>query len=458
MTARVLVVDDIEANVRLLEAKLKLEYFDVITALRGEEAVQKARREQPDIVLLDVMMPGIDGFETCRRLKSSPETKHIPVVMVTTLDGREDRLRGLKAGAEDFLSKPIDDVQLMARVKSLLRLKIVTDELRAREASGVRLGVIGEDMRPDPVDAHRVVAGQVLVVDDNARQAARVRAALDVEHRVTLLGDDDRGAAPDLVVVSLVAKAFDGCKVIAKMRSSEATRNLPILAIMDQAEPDRALRALDLGAHDIIARPIDEDELVARTRTLMRRKRYVDALRARLDHSLELAVTDQLTGLYNRRFLSGQLQPLVQRAACGGDPVSVMVLDLDHFKHINDTCGHDVGDAVLREFAARLASNTRPIDFACRLGGEEFVVVMPNTAGDTACLAAERVRRQVAGAPFTFPGAEDGLEVTVSIGVAQSEGLDETAESLLKRADEALYEAKNAGRNRVIGRTAAQAA
>jgi len=458
MTARVLVVDDIEANVRLLQAKLQHEYYDVITATRGEEAVQKARREQPDIVLLDVMMPGMDGFETCRRLKAGADTRHIPVVMVTTLDGREDRLRGLQAGAEDFLNKPIDDVQLMARVKSLVRLKIVTDELRAREASGVRLGVIGEDLRPDPLEQHRVISGQVLVVDDNARQAGRIKAALGVEHRVTLLGESETGASPDLVVVALAAGSFDGCKVIAKMRSSETTRHLPILAIMDADAPDRALRALELGAHDIIPRPLDEDELVARARTLMRRKRYVDALRARLDQSLELAVTDQLTGLYNRRFLHAQLQPLVQRASCGGDAVSVMLVGLDHFKQINDSYGHDIGDGVLKEFAARLASNTRPVDFACRFGGEEFIVIMPNTPGDTACLAAERLRRHVAAAPFIVGGAAGHLDVTVSLGVAQSEGMDETAEALLKRADEALYEAKRAGRNRVVGRASSEAA
>lgn len=458
MTARVLVVDDVEANLRLMQAKLQHEYYDVLTAMRGEEALRVAQRDLPDIILLDVMMPGLDGFEVCRRLKASPETRHIPVVMVTALDGRTDRLRGLMAGAEDFLTKPIDDVQLMARVKSLVRLKIVTDELRAREESGVRLGVIGEDLTPDPVDIHRVVSGSVLVVDDDGRQAARIEAALGVEHRVTKLGADGNGAAPDLVVVSLAAKSFDGCKVIAKMRSASNTRHLPILAIVEPDAPARALRALDLGAHDIIARPLDEDELVARSRTLMRRKRYVDALRARLDHSMELAVTDQLTGLYNRRFLFAQLEPLVQRATCGGDPVSVMVIDLDHFKRINDRFGHDIGDAVLKEFSARLASNTRPVDFACRMGGEEFVVIMPNTEGDIACLAAERLRRHISAAPFVVDAPGGSLDVTASIGVAQTEGVEDTAELVLKRADEGLYEAKSAGRNRVIGRRASEAA
>jgi two-component system cell cycle response regulator len=242
------------------------------------------------------------------------------------------------------------------------------------------------------------------------------------------------------------------------MRSGEPTRHLPILAVVDPDDKKRAVRALELGAHDIIARPVDEEVLVARARTLMRRKRYMDALRTRLDRSLELAITDQLTGLYNRRFLDAQLGPLVQRAQCGGEPVSVMAIDIDHFKRCNDAFGHDVGDAVLREFAVRLGSNTRPSDFACRLGGEEFVVIMPRTAGDIACLAAERLRRSICASPFVAPGLGEPLEITVSIGVACTEGAEDTSEAVLKRADEGLYEAKRSGRNRVIGKSASRAA
>jgi len=459
LSARILVVDDLEANRRLLEAKLTADYYDVLMASRGEEAVQLAKREKPDLILLDVMMPGgIDGYEACRRLKAQPETRHIPIIILTTLDDRDNKVRGLQAGAEEFLTKPIDDVQLLARVKSLLTLKVVTDELRAREANGKRLGVIGEDLRTDPLDQHRIFAGNVLVVDDNANQIKRIQAALGVEHRVTVLGEATDAGPPDLAVVSVTAKSFDGFRVIARMRSGETTRHLPILAVVDADDQKRALRALELGAHDIIVRPIDEDEIVARARTLMRRKRYIDALRNRLDHSLELAITDQLTGLYNRRFISAQLGPLVQRAQCGGEPVSIMAVDIDHFKMCNDTYGHDVGDAVLREFAVRLASNVRPSDYACRLGGEEFVVIMPRTTGDIACLAAERLRRHVCAAPFNAVGAPNPIDITVSIGVACSTSAEDTPEALLKRADEALYEAKRAGRNRVVGRAATRAA
>jgi two-component system cell cycle response regulator len=450
VSARILVVDDVAANLRLLEAKLGAEYYDVISAMRGEEALQKARLQQPDMILLDVMMPGMDGFEVCARLKSDPQTRHIPVVMITALDQREDRLKGLELGAEDFLSKPFDDVQLIARVRSLARLKVVIDELRSREASGRRIGVIDADTwREDGKN------GRVLIIDDSKRQAEKVRRALEAEHTVFTVADpeDGRGGI-DLFVVSITAESFDGLKLIARMHSGEATRRLPILAVVDPDEGQRAVRALELGAHDIIHRPVDGEELAARARSLIRRRRYVEALRQSLDQSLELAVTDQLTGLFNRRYLTSQLEPLVARAARGGEPVSLLVADIDYFKRINDSFGHDVGDEVLKEFAARMATNFRPVDIACRHGGEEFVVVMPGTRGDYACLVAERLRRHVAGSPFPIRGGLERIDVTVSIGVSASVVGADTADKLMKRADEALYRAKQAGRNRVIAEAA----
>lgn len=311
-------------------------------------------------------------------------------------------------------------------------------------------------MSCDVLERHRLVSGAVLVIDDNTMQVNAIRKALEIEHDV-LLPESGMAAAPDVAVVSVTAKAFDGFRVIARMRASEATRHLPILAVVEPDDREGAVRALALGAHDIASRPIDHDEIVARMRTLMRRKHYVDALRARLDQSLELAITDQLTGLYNRRFLSAQLPALTQRAQCGGDPVSLMAIDLDHFKHCNDSYGHDAGDDILRDFAVRLASNLRPSDFACRMGGEEFVVIMPRTPGDIACMAAERLRRNICATPFRMRGVAQTLDITVSIGVACAETGDDV-ETLLKRADEALYEAKRAGRNRVIGKTVSHAA
>jgi two-component system cell cycle response regulator len=450
MTARILVVDDIEANVRLLEAKLSAEYYEVLSATDGVTALAMAAADKPDIILLDVMMPGMDGFQVCRRLKEDPATRHIPVVLVTALDGRSDRIAGLEAGADEFLTKPIDDVVLFARVKSLTRLKLVIDELREREASGRRMGVIGGV-------ASRLggVGGRVIIVDDNDRQATRIMAELAVEHRPVVEPNPEKAALAargpvDLVIVNTCTRGFDGLRFAAALRSDEATRNLPILAIYDPDDRSRAVKALELGVNDLLAKPIDPQELSARTRTQIKRKRYTDLLRNNLDNSLELAVTDPLTGLHNRRYMFGQLDALVQRANKGGPPVAALLLDLDHFKKINDSFGHDVGDEVLREFAVRLASNVRAIDLPCRYGGEEFVTIMPDTTIDAASRIAERIRRYISGSPFRVAQGSELLTVTISVGVSVMTGTADTAEALLKRADEALYEAKAAGRNRVI--------
>ena len=454
MSARILVVDDIEANVRLLEAKLTAEYYDVLTASDGPTALAIAAKEKPDIVLLDVMMPGMDGFQVCRRLKDDPETRHVPVVLVTALDGRADRIAGLESGADEFLTKPIDDVLLFARVRSLTRLKMVIDELRDREASGRRMGVIAGA-------ASRLggTGGRILIVDDHERQAQRVATELAIEHRPVIEADPEKALMTakgpvDLIIVNATARAFDGLRFAAQLRSDEATRHLPVLAVVDFDERSRLVKALEIGVNDILPKPIDPQGLAARARTQIRRKRYTDYLRDNLDHSLELAVTDQLTGLHNRRYMAGQLEALVRRATHGGDPVACLLIDIDHFKKINDGYGHDVGDEVLREFAVRVASNVRAIDLPCRYGGEEFVVVMPDTKLEDAERIAERIRLHVAGSPFRVKGGSELLTVTISVGVAATLGEGDKPEALLKRADEAVYEAKAHGRNKVVARAA----
>jgi two-component system cell cycle response regulator len=454
MSARILVVDDIEANVRLLEAKLTAEYYEVSTAMDGPTALAMAARDLPDIILLDVMMPGMDGFTVCRKLKDDPATRHIPVVLITALDGRGDRIQGLESGASDFLTKPIDDVMLFARVRSLTRFKLVIDELRQREASGRRMGVIaGAAARLDGL------GGRVLIVDDNERQAQRVAAELGVEHRPVIESDPEKakisaGGPVDLVIVNAAAKNFDGLRFTASLRSEERTRQLPVLAMVDPDDRGRMVKALEIGVNDILSRPIDPQELSARVKTQIQRKRYTDYLRNNLDHSLELAVTDQLTGLHNRRYMTGQLDSLVKRASLGGDPVSALLIDIDFFKKINDTFGHDIGDEVLREFALRLASNVRAIDLPCRYGGEEFVVIMPDTALADALRIAERIRMHVSGSPFKVAHGKEMLNVTISIGVSATAGEGDTPEALLKRADEGVYQAKASGRNAVVGKAA----
>jgi two-component system cell cycle response regulator len=452
MTARILVVDDIPANVKLLEARLIAEYFDVLTAADGYQALAICDRHQVDLILLDIMMPGMDGFEVCERLKSNPKTSHIPVVMVTALDQPADRVRGLKAGADDFLTKPVNDLQLIARVKSLLRLKTLSDELRIRAQTAHNMG-IDELLR---ADSRGEEAGQIMLVDGRANSQERIVKALKPIGNVFAISDAQAAIFEasenqfDLVIVNSNIDDYDPLRLCSQLRSLERTRFLPILIITEQGDDEMVVRALDLGVNDYIIRPVDPNELVARSLTQMRRKSYNDRLRANVQQTIELAVTDPLTGLSNRRYLDNHISTLFNRSMARGRPLSVLIADIDRFKQINDTHGHDAGDDILREFANRVRSTVRGADLACRYGGEEFVVVMPDTAPEIAAAVAERLRSVIETMPFVVKGSGQELQVTASFGIASRSPQVITPQHLMKQADVALYEAKNAGRNRVV--------
>lgn len=452
VTARVLIVDDIPTNVRLLEARLTAEYYEVVTASSGPQALEICDSQDIDIVLLDVMMPDMDGFEVCRRLKANPKTHHLPVLMVTALDQPSDRVRGLEVGADDFLTKPVDDTALMARVKSLVRLKSLTDELRSRAVTGQQIAVEDALRAMDKISA---AGGSILIVDTDQRHAERVQTYLTPEHDVDILVQPAdavfqvTGKTYELALISMALTDFDPLRVCSQIRTVEQTRNLPIILIADDTDKPKVVRALDLGVNDFITRPVERNELAARVRTQIRRARYTLELRQSVNNTMALAVTDDMTGLYNRRYFDRHLGVMLGKAQSQDRSMALMILDIDHFKSVNDTHGHDIGDAVLREFAARLKRNIRGVDLACRFGGEEFVVLMPDTDFNQAELVAERVRQAIADRSFEV-GAGPPLSVTVSAGVSLHESERDTPESLIKRADVALYRAKREGRNRVV--------
>ena len=453
MTARILVVDDIPANVKLLEARLMAEYFDVLTASNGRDALDICDRTQVDVILLDIMMPEMDGFEVCERLKSNPRTSHIPVVMVTALDQASDRVRGLKAGADDFLTKPVNDLQLISRVKSLVRLKTLSDELRIRHESTREAGL--EDVLRLQ-DGRLEEQAQVLLVDSRGASQERIIKALKPIAEVSAMSDPQAAVfeaaenAFDLVIVNGNLEDYDPLRLCSQIRSLERTRFIPILLITEQGDEQMIIRALDLGVNDYIVRPLDPNELIARTLTQVRRKRYNDRLRNSVRQTIELAVTDGLTGLHNRRYLDTHLRTLFARAKVRGRPLTICITDIDRFKQVNDVYGHDAGDEVLKEFAGRVRATVRGADLACRFGGEEFVLVMPDTPAEVAASVAERLRSMIEARPFQLRSGESPLMLTASMGIATLAPGMETPEQLLKQADRALYEAKNSGRNRVV--------
>lgn len=453
MTGLILVVDDVPANVKLLEAKLTKEYYDVITAKDGFEAIEQTKAKKPDLILLDVMMPGIDGFETCRRLKEDPEVSHIPVVMVTALSDPSDRVAGLEAGADDFITKPINDTALFARVRSLVRIKVLIDELRLRDKSGSQLGMSASDFS----FKFDVSGSHVMMVDDDVIQARRVgeklagsgyRISQFADHKQALdFGRSEQGL--DLILISTQLADIDGLRLATQFKALETLRHVPIIMLVDEDEQHLMLKGLELGVNDYLLTPVDFNEMFARVKTQIRRKKYQETLKSNYQESVSMAVTDGLTRLYNRHYLDTHLKNLVRQSAEQGRALSLVIMDMDHFKSVNDTYGHNVGDEVLRTLSGIIVNTIRSADLAARYGGEEFVVLMPETDAIRAYEAAERLRRAVESTPFVISHPDSPIQKTVSIGCATMQPND-TPESFLKRADEALYQSKNSGRNKVM--------
>lgn len=450
MSARILITDDNPLNVKLLSAKLAREYYTVIATENGHETLKRAVEEKPDLILLDVMMPELDGFETCRRLKTDPLTRNIPVVMVTALSDTQDRIRGLDAGADDFLTKPINDIALFARVRSCLRLKALMDEWRLRESSNVLLSPERED--------NTMPAGQIAVLDDQSHEQALLKK--HIEHvGMKFFGLSQANELPgllkqhpiDVCMINIHTHGDESLRVCAQLKAGETTRQLPVVVYADESDMGRIAKALDIGVNDYIFKPVDMMELQARLRTQIRQKRAYDRLRLSYEKNMAMAVTDPLTGAYNRHYLEQNLPRLFDRSKKDGKVISIAIVDIDHFKKINDTYGHHAGDQVLQEVVRRLQASIRFFDMVVRLGGEEFAVVMPDAPYAAALQAAERLRQTIAESPLPISVAPGALNATMSVGVATSEHGQIAAVDLLQLADKALYLAKETGRNKVVG-------
>ena len=451
MTANILVVDDIDQNIRLMEAKLVSEYYTVYTATSGKQALDILKRYKIDVVLLDCMMPEMDGFETCKLIKSNPDTTHIPVVIVTALSEMEDRVHGLEVGADEFLTKPVDDISLFARIKSLVRIKYIIDELKLRNDTNIELGVRTVDLYQD------FSRSNIIVIDDDVVEAKHItnvlnqltdniRVISDGNMIYTLLSD---GFKPDATIISCQLDSQDPLRLLASLKADEHIGYSSIMMLTEEDKIAMVNKALDMGASDYLLVPIERSELVARVKTQLRKKYYQDALREDLEQGMNLAIKDGLSGLYNRRYFDKHLPRIVAKAEKEKLKLYLMMIDLDHFKDVNDKYGHLVGDQVIKVVSSIIASNVRVEDTIARYGGEEFVVIIYDISEDHILNIADRLKSAVAEYPFKLPDTEKTLTQTISMGLTEYH-IGEPCLSFLERADKALYKAKHAGRNQVV--------
>jgi two-component system cell cycle response regulator len=454
MSARVLVVDDVPFNEKLLRAQLTKEYYEVISAHNGRVAVDMTKQYLPDIILMDVMMPEMDGVQATQIIRSDPETAHIPIIMVTALNAIEDRVKGLQAGADDFLTKPINEQALMARLKSLLRMKMMMDELRLRNKTSQDFGVA------QPLSMNINTQGRkILLVDDDLVQRRQTKEKLvlnswivdecpnpqSLEEVLSMASAKDYS----LIIISTEMVDVDGLRLSSMIRSHADLRYTPILITVAQERQDILMRGLEMGVNDYIATPFDSNELIVRCTTQIRNKIFQDMLKASYLDSLSLSVRDGLTNVFNRRYFDSHISNLLEKSKAEGRALSLMMIDIDHFKPVNDNYGHPSGDAILKQVAGRMLASVRAVDLVTRYGGEEFAIIMPETDAAGALVVAERVRQAVEQAPFTIPVAPGQLQCTVSIGCSQL-SMQDTMPSLIARADQNLYQAKQGGRNKVV--------
>lgn len=459
MPGKILIVDDVATNRIVLKVKLAAAHYDTLQAATGPEALAAARSHLPGLILLDIELPGMDGIAVCRALKSDPATRHIPVVMITAFHDTARRIEALGAGAEDVLWKPVDEQLLLARLRSLIRAREARAQLGLADSPYGELGLAEPAAAFDAPGTVGLIAAQAdIAIGWKSRLAPHLSDRLIVLDREAALSDLDEGAVPDVFVVAAdLPRPGDGLRFLSELRSRHLTRHAAICLVLPPGAREASATALDLGASDLIETGVEPAEMALRIRSQIRRKKEADRLRSTVADGLRLSVIDPLTGLHNRRYAFPQLARIAERAGRGGREFAVLLLDLDRFKAVNDTWGHAAGDTVLAEVARRLTAGLRPTDMVARIGGEEFLAVLPETGFRTAMAVAERLRRSVSGAPVRT--AEALIPVTLSIGLAMGGGAEAGAaqvDTLLARADQALLAAKSDGRNQVtVHRSAA---
>ncbi|WP_114966260.1 diguanylate cyclase [Alkalilacustris brevis] len=454
MSGAILIIDPVATNRIVIKARLAAACHEAIQAPDGAAALHLARTRNPDLILLDMVLPDMPGIALIRQLKADPATRDIPLLMLSGPLDAAQRMAALRAGAEDCLTKPLDEAMLMARIRSLLRARETENELRLRDAASRAIGF------SEPAAGFEQPATVALIA--GKRQTAlswrRVLAPL-MDARLVVVPPEvalhDLDLAPDAYVIGADLSApGDGLRLVSELRARTASRHAAICVVMGVGGAVCGSMALDLGANELLAAEFAPDEAAFRLNAQIGRKRRAERLRATLRSGLQMAVTDPLTGLYNRRYGLPYIAQLAERAHQTGRRYAVMMLDLDRFKDINDTWGHAAGDAVLVEVARRLRGQLRPNDLLARIGGEEFIIAMADAGLGSARLAAERLCRAISAEPIIVAGVAHGIMVTLSIGLVAGEGAPEGAgirvtERVLKRADAALMAAKANGRNKV---------
>ncbi|KIC43392.1 diguanylate cyclase [Ruegeria sp. ANG-R] len=463
MQGTILVLDGVSTNRIMLKVQLTAAWYHVVQGERLAGLAALLRRTRPDLVLTAQTLPDGTASDVKKVMAADPALIDVPIVAIAPQNDKAARLRALSDGLDDVLGHPFKDTLLLARVRSLLRARADRQELHLRDDShSIGFGESAQVLLAPPPIA------QIAILTQTARTGALWRKCLAgqtrhllTNHTLPDLKGVLSGATPDAIVVELGSDA-SGRNLLADLRSRGATRNTVLVGVSPDENPGRAAEALDRGADAVCMGGFHTDEISLRLETLIARKTRDDRLRATLRKGLADSLTDPLTGLHNRRYAMRALDQIARQAPEEGRGFALMLADLDHFKAINDRFGHAAGDLVLTEAAHRLQAAIGETGFVARIGGEEFMIGLPNTSTEQALKQAEMICESICGQPFRLPDHPALIPVTISVGVklcappelARRDETDPVSQAI-RSADKALYAAKRAGRNQVYIRQSA---
>ncbi|PJI85028.1 response regulator receiver modulated diguanylate cyclase [Yoonia maricola] len=456
MPGRVLIIDTVATNRIVLKVKMLAAQFAVDACASKKEALRIIDENRPDLILMNLSDDVLDQHSLCHDLRRARDTATISIIAVGVADTSRARFAALDAGADDVLPYPVNDALLLARIRSMLRVRSTSEELQLREGTSRALGF--EENRTDFDGAAKVAVLAASGSTSDGLKTALQEGLHSTIHSLSpcdALQSQDTQTLHDLFVVD--ASDTDVGQgglfgLVSDLRARAQTRLAMQLVVVPSDKPEIAAMFLDLGADDVMPNTGDTAEITLRAKRLIARKRKHDKLRDTVRNGLNAAVTDPLTGLFNRRYVEPHLARLAEQSRKSKRELAVMMIDIDHFKAVNDTHGHAAGDRVLVELADRLRENLRAVDLVARMGGEEFLVAMPGTSVIDARLAADRLRALVNTTPFELGDDLPAIKMTVSVGVAVS-GQTKTetiaVNKMCDQADRALYAAKSAGRDQV---------
>ncbi len=440
MTATLLVVDDIDLNIKLLSDKLTNKYYNVIQAHNGSIALSILHEKKIDVALIDYMMPEMDGLQVCRNIKNNPITTYIPVIMITAHSDFERKLLCLEAGADDFLTKPINDIALFTRLKSLTRVKRLIDELSLRNQTNLELGAL-------QIQISDTTNSKILILDDDEVQAKNITTIISGITNFIKYIDvstpnyfNEIKISPDIILINSSINE-DPLKLFSILKNFELTKSAIFILISEEEDNKIISTGIDLGVDDYIIYPADTNELIARIKTHLRRKSYYDSLKNEITATINLSIKDYLTGLFNKRYFESHLIKILNSENIS---TYVALIDIDFFKTINDTYGHIVGDSIIVQVANTILQSVKITDLAARYGGDEFIVILQNISMSEAHSVCDRMLNNIKSIHLKSENYD--IHVTISLGIAEYKKSTKLWD-FINQADKALYRAKKSGKN-----------